>query len=71
MRGRNILLLAVTTALVGLLGASAVTAPGGPPDHGTLHLPRGGYGFRFSVLDGGVPVLEMDPRDPVVGIAVL
>jgi hypothetical protein len=39
--------------------------------NGTLHLPKGGYGFMVFVLDGDVPVLEMDPSDPVVGIAVL
>jgi hypothetical protein len=39
--------------------------------NGTLHLPKGGYGFMFFVFDGDVPVLVMDPSDPVVGIAVL
>jgi hypothetical protein len=40
--------------------------------NGVLHLPKGGYGFMFSVVDGnGATVLVMDPIDPVVGIAVL
>jgi hypothetical protein len=40
--------------------------------NGTLHLPKGGYGFMFWVYNSdGAAILEMDPVDPVVGIAVL
>jgi hypothetical protein len=53
------------------LGAFATDTRGNGILNGTLHLPKGGYGFMFFVLDGGVPVLVMDPSDPVVGIAVL
>jgi hypothetical protein len=54
-----------------VLGAFTTDTRGNGILNGTLHLPKGGYGFMFFVLDGDVPVLVMDPSDPVVGIAVL
>lgn len=54
------------------LGSFAADPNGNGILNGTLHLPKGGYGFAFMVFDSsGAPVLVMDPADPVVGIAVL
>lgn len=54
------------------LGTFTADARGNGILNGTLHLPKGGYGFAFTVLDSSdTAVLVMDPVDPVVGIAVL
>ena len=53
------------------LGAFTADTRGYGILNGTLHLPKGGHGFMVFVFDGAVPVLEMDPSEPVVGIAVL